>query len=200
MPRTKEQFKKIREETRANILNSALELFAKKGYSNTSISEIAKSANISKGLAYNYFKSKEMLMEEVIKILFIEIGSMFVVIDGIEDPFEKLHKIIDLTIDWIIEKEDFWRLYASLLMQHDTKAIVEKISGNFMGDFFKELEKVFRKMKIKNPASEARIFGAIMDGLSFHILFMGDHYPVEKTRRFLKNKYSRESIYNSSSA
>ncbi len=47
MPRTKEQFEKIRKETRAKILNTALELFAKKGYSNTSISEIAKSAKIS---------------------------------------------------------------------------------------------------------------------------------------------------------
>ena len=194
MPRTKEQFEKIRNETRAKILNTALELFAKKGYSNTSISEIAKSAKISKGLAYNYFKSKEMLMEEVIKILFIEIGKMFVEIDVLMGPFEKLHKIIDLTIDWILENADFWRLYASLLMQEETKAIVERVAGNFMNEFNKELEKIFRKAKIKNPAAEARIFGAVIDGLSFHILFMGNEYPVEKTRKFLKSKYSREKL------
>ena len=194
MPRTKEQFEKIREETRAKILNTALELFAKKGYSNTSISEIANSANISKGLVYNYFESKEMLMEEVIKILFVEIGKMFVEIEVLKDPIEKLHKIIDLTIDWILENKDFWRLYASLLMQEETKNIVEKVAGNFMGELFKEIEKLFRKIKIKNPAAEARTFGAIMDGMSFHILFMGNDYPVEKTRKFLKSKYSRENL------
>ncbi len=194
MPRTKEQFEKIREETRAKILNTALELFAKKGYSNTSISEIAKSANISKGLAYNYFKSKEVLMEEVIKVLFVEISKIFVEIEVIKNPFEKLHKIIDLTIDWILENTDFWRLYASLLMQEETKNIVEKVAGNFMGELFKEIEKLFRKIKIKNPAAEARTFGAIMDGMSFHILFMGSDYPVEKTRKFLKSKYSRENL------
>ena len=89
------------------------------------------------------------------------------------NPFEKLHKIIDLTLDWILDNADFWRLYASLLMQEETKAIVEKVAGNFMEELFNEMEKIFRKIKIKNPSAEARIFGAIIDGMSFHILFMG---------------------------
>ncbi|MCK5457355.1 MAG: hypothetical protein KAI45_09540, partial [Melioribacteraceae bacterium] len=110
------------------------------------------------------------------------------------DPFEKLHKIIDLTLDWILDNADFWRLYASLLMQEETKAIVEKVAGNFMEELFNEMEKIFRKIKIKNPSAEARIFGAIIDGMSFHILFMGKAYPVEKTRKFLKSKYSKENL------
>ncbi len=194
MPRTKEQFEKIREETRAKILNAALELFAKKGYANTSINEIAKSANISKGLVYNYFKSKDMLMEEVIKILFVEIGSMFSILETIKNPFEKVQVMIDLMFDWLEDKEDFWRLYASLLMQSEIKETIEKISGNFLEEMFKEIEKIFSKMKIKNPASEAKIFGAILDGMGFHILFMGNEYPTKKMRKFLKSKYSREKL------
>jgi len=194
MPRTKEQFEKIREETKGKILNTALELFAKKGYSRTSISEIAKSAKISKGLVYNYFESKEKLMEEVIKILFVEIGSMFSILETTKDPFEKVQVMIDLMFDWLEDKEDFWRLYASLLMQEEIKETVEKISENFLEEMFKEMEKIFRKMKIKNPASEAKMFGAILDGMGFHILFMGNSYPVKKMRKFLKNKYSRENL------
>jgi len=194
MPRTKEQFKKIRKKTKARILNSALELFAKKGYSTTSISEIAKLAGVSKGLAYNYFESKEKLMEEVIHALFIEISNMFAALEVTKDPFEKVQIMIDLTFDWLIEKEDFWRLYSNLLMQVETKAIVEKVAGNFMDETFKEMEKIFRKMKIKNPAAETKLFGAILDGVSFHILFMGEKYPIKKMRIFLKNKYSKQSI------
>ena len=194
MPRTKEQFEKIREETRAKILNTALELFAKKGYSNTSISEIAKSAKISKGLAYNYFESKQKLMEEVIQILFVEIGSMFSILETTKDPFKKVQVMIDLMFDWLEDKEDFWRLYASLLMQAEIKETIEKISGNFLEEMFKEIEKIFRKMKIKNPGAEAKVFGAILDGMGFHILFMGNSYPVKKMRKFLKNKYSRENL------
>jgi len=194
MPRTKEQFEKIREESKSKILKSALELFAKKGYANTSISEIAKSAKISKGLAYNYFESKEKLMEEVIKILFIEIEEMIIILEVTKDPFEKIHKIIDLTIDWLIDNEDFWRLYSTLLLQLETKSIVEKVAGNFMAESLKELEKIFRKTKIKNPALEAKLFGAVLDGISFHILLMGKDYPSNKMRKFLKRKYSREEL------
>ncbi|MCF6269384.1 MAG: TetR/AcrR family transcriptional regulator [Melioribacteraceae bacterium] len=194
MPRTKEQFKKIRQETKSKILNAALELFAKKGFSNTSISEIAKSAGVSKGLAYNYFESKQKLVEEVIQLLFTELSKVFIALEVTKDPFEKIQLAIDLTFNWLTEKEDFWRLYSSLLMQLETKAIVEKIAGNFMDEMFKEMEKIFRKMKIKNPAAETKLFGAILDGMSFHILFMGEKYPIEKMRKFLKSKYRRESL------
>ncbi|MBU0473406.1 MAG: TetR/AcrR family transcriptional regulator [Bacteroidetes bacterium] len=194
MPRTKKQFEEIREQTKTKILNVALELFAKKGYSNTTISEIAKSANISKGLAYNYFESKEQLMEEVIKILFVEIENMFIALEGEKDPFEKLSRIIDLTFEWVTEREDFWRLYTNLLMQVETKVIVDKVAGNFMDSMFTEMEKMFRKMKIKNPVEEAKIFGAILDGMSFHILFLGNEYPITQMRNFLKSKYSKENL------
>ena len=59
MPRTPEQFEKIREEKRNHIMEVALECFANEGYHSTSISKIAKSAGISKGLIYNYFELNE---------------------------------------------------------------------------------------------------------------------------------------------
>lgn len=194
MPRTKEQFQEIREKTKEKILMAALELFAKKGFSNTSISQIANLANVSKGLAYNYFENKQKLMEEVIQVLFAEVDSLFLALEKTKDPFEKIQIVIDLTFDWVTEKEDFWRLYSSILMQVEIKETVEKISGNFLEEIFKEIEKIFRKMKIKNPTAEAKIFGAILDGMSFHILFVGKEYPIKKMRMFLKEKYSRESL------
>lgn len=41
------------------ILDGSMKLFYEKGYNNTSISDIAKYLNISQGLCYRYFKSKE---------------------------------------------------------------------------------------------------------------------------------------------
>ncbi|NJK98866.1 MAG: helix-turn-helix transcriptional regulator [Bacteroidales bacterium] len=40
----------IRQEKRVLIMETALELFAANGYENTTINQIAKKANISKGL------------------------------------------------------------------------------------------------------------------------------------------------------
>lgn len=43
---------------REQILSVALGLFYRKGFNNTTVSDIAKAANISKGLVYRYFDSK----------------------------------------------------------------------------------------------------------------------------------------------
>ncbi|HSL89147.1 MAG TPA: helix-turn-helix domain-containing protein, partial [Ignavibacteriaceae bacterium] len=65
MPRTKGQFEAIRKESRQKILDAALEVFAKQGYHSATVDAITKTAGISKGLMYNYFKSKEDVLQEL---------------------------------------------------------------------------------------------------------------------------------------
>ena len=65
-PRTKEQFVEIRENRKEQIMQVALELFASEGYAHCSISKLAESAGISKGLMYNYFESKEQLLAAIL--------------------------------------------------------------------------------------------------------------------------------------
>ncbi|MCZ8514728.1 TetR/AcrR family transcriptional regulator [Paenibacillus filicis] len=47
-------------------MSCALELFAKKGYHNTKISDVVKAAGVSQGTFYWYFESKEQLTLELI--------------------------------------------------------------------------------------------------------------------------------------
>lgn len=56
-----------KEQRRALIMDKAIELFAKKGYADTKIGDIAKAANMSVGLMFHYFESKEKLFEEIIR-------------------------------------------------------------------------------------------------------------------------------------
>lgn len=48
------------------ILDAAIKVFVEKGYDKTSISDIANSMNISQGLCYRYFKSKEEIYDAAI--------------------------------------------------------------------------------------------------------------------------------------
>lgn len=50
------------EERRLQILDTALTVFASKGFDGTSIKDIANAAGISQGLIYHYFKSKDDLL------------------------------------------------------------------------------------------------------------------------------------------
>lgn len=51
---------------RTLIMQSALELFSKNGYHNTTIQDIANEAGIAKGGIYSYFESKEELLLSVV--------------------------------------------------------------------------------------------------------------------------------------
>ena len=65
MPRTEEANQQIREERRVQICEVALKVFARKGLTDTRISDIAAEAGMSQGLIYRYFASKEELFKEV---------------------------------------------------------------------------------------------------------------------------------------
>lgn len=49
------------------ILSEALRLFVTRGYNETKISDIASAANMSMGLMFHYFSSKEQLYVELVK-------------------------------------------------------------------------------------------------------------------------------------
>jgi AcrR family transcriptional regulator len=55
------------EETRARIVQSALKLFADKGYDATGVAEICESSEVSKGAFYHHFPSKQSVFLELLK-------------------------------------------------------------------------------------------------------------------------------------
>lgn len=66
MPKTKEQFEQIRLDRINKILESALYLFAMKGYDAVNLDEVTKHSNCSHGLLYHYFKGKDELYIAVV--------------------------------------------------------------------------------------------------------------------------------------
>lgn len=56
-----------KEQRRQLIIDKAIELFAKRGYAETKIGDIAQAADMSVGLMFHYFESKEKLFEELVR-------------------------------------------------------------------------------------------------------------------------------------
>jgi len=57
-----------KEQRKQAILEAGLKLFVRNGYNATKISDIAKEVNMSVGLLFHYFESKEKLYEELVRI------------------------------------------------------------------------------------------------------------------------------------
>jgi TetR/AcrR family acrAB operon transcriptional repressor len=62
MRRTKEEAEK----TRKQLLDAALQVFSKKGYEATKLSEIAQTANVTRGAIYHHFENKTGLYEALL--------------------------------------------------------------------------------------------------------------------------------------
>ncbi len=67
MPRTEEENLRIREEQKKHIVKSAVRVLARKGLQATKMADIAAEAEVSYGLVYHYFSSKEQILSELLE-------------------------------------------------------------------------------------------------------------------------------------
>jgi len=194
MPRTKEQNEEIRNKTRRTILDSSLKLFANKGFHGTSISDIAKSAKISKGLAYNYFESKEKILEAIFEEALSTGNILQEYLEKINDPYEKIAFIINAMFDYMKNQEEYWRLYFVMSLQPEIFETSQSLNIKFAQFYLKIIEKIFKEIGIKEPMIEARIFFAGFDGLGLQYFFYRDKFPFEKMERYYLKRYSKSGI------
>ncbi len=86
-------------ELRDRIINTAYELFSIKGYEKTTIGEIIKKADCSKGGFYHHFKSKEEMLEVIVNNYIDDLTVYFKSIllnknDSFIDMFNAIYKTI----------------------------------------------------------------------------------------------------------
>lgn len=194
MPRTPEQFEKIRERTKRQILDAGLIVFATKGYNGASVADIAKQAGVSKGLAYNYFPSKL----ELAKAVLYEIENVFtefeIIFEKEQDPYKLIQLSIKSAINNVIKNEEFWRLYITFFSQPEVSNIAKEVFGKFVEKYINRLQKIFTQIGIKNPKAEAYILAGILDGIPLDFIFYKDKYPIKSVLKQLLKKYSREEL------
>jgi len=170
-------------------MNTALKLFAVEGYYITSISKIASAANISKGLLYNYFNSKEDLLSE---IFHLGMNQLFEDFDPNHDGVltkEELIFFIDKTFQKLKKNKDFWKLYFILVMKPSVFKIYEKRFLELVIPIFQMLEDYFSAKGSKNPGAEARLFGAMLDGVGMQYILDPENFPVEIVKQIIIEKH-----------
>lgn len=189
MPRTEEQYKEIRELKRQQIMDSALGLFAEKGFDASSINMIANRAGVSKGLMYNYFESKEDLIITIIHNGLDEFLTVFDANkDGVLTEGEFVY-FIDKTFEILKENLHFWKLYFMVMAQPEVlKLVEEKIMGMLM-PFLTTLAAYYRSKGYENPMAHARFFGAMLDGISLSYLVDPGSFPIDDIKKIIISKF-----------
>ena len=189
-PRTEEQYEEIRESKRKLILDTALEQFANEGYYPTSISKIAKVAGISKGLIYNYFESKEDIIRTIVLQGIKDLSDLF---DPNKDGVltkDEIRYFIEEMFETVKRDQHFWKLYFMIFMQPPVLKLVEKPFSELLHNSMDMLVEYFRNQGYENPESEAMLFGAILDGIGFHLVMNPEGFPIDKIKERIIKMYS----------
>jgi TetR/AcrR family fatty acid metabolism transcriptional regulator len=85
---------------RESILRAATRVFARNGYFNSKVADIARAAEVADGTVYLYFKSKEEILHSIFDQNMAEaIAAGRVLIEKLRDPGEKLRRIAMLHLE-----------------------------------------------------------------------------------------------------
>lgn len=188
------EFEKKRVVSRKKIIDSALKLFGTNGFSNTSISQIAKDAGISKGLMYNYFESKDELLEQVILETVESMQGMYLAFFEEKDARQMLLKMIDFTVDFLKTEKEFNVLMTSLGLQKESHPIIKKIAIEKINQLMPMILSKMTDAGIPDAENEIYIIGAVMDGMAVQYLTTEDEVHLMKVSNALKKKYNLENL------
>lgn len=179
----------MRDRSRAVILQSALELFARESYQGTTMDRIAQRSRISKGLIYNYFASKEELLEAVIRQFSTIFEGLVEQLSAKSAYRKKLRTFIKLSFSPQFMDNDYLKLYTSLMMQPRLLEKFSRVLSEIMQQYVQLLSEVFKQAGYSQPHLEARVMLATLDGIALHYWVEGKPYPLEKVKKQLLKRY-----------
>ena len=190
-PRTVEQNEELRAVSRAKLLQSALELFASRGYSATSVDAIAAAAGVSVGLLYYHFKNKPALLQAIFEQSLADVQATFAAADRAEDPFDRLPALLRSAGEIMPRHRHFWAVWYGLRMQQEVLASLGPAVFRFTAAIVRTLEGFLREIKWPQPAIEAQLLFAQIDGMCQHYVLDPHHYPLDKMIERLIERYSK---------
>ncbi len=171
----------MRESSRAAIMQAALRLFAERGYHATTISAIAREAGIAKGLVYNYFSSKQELLEQVVLLGFREFENVMPALATARHPAERLQRLFELSETLTREKTEFFRLYFMVLLQVNRDERLREVIHRYSQILFDQAAAILRELGVREPETEARVLSALLDGIGLHYIVFSGQYPLRDT-------------------
>jgi AcrR family transcriptional regulator len=190
-PRTAVQNQEVRALTRAKLLNAALELFASRGYASTPVDAIADAAGVSAGLLYYHFDSKTDLLHAIFEQSLADVQATFAAADREPAAIDRLPALLRSAGAIVPRHRSFWAVWYGLRMQHDVLKGLGPSVAQFTAAIVRTLERYLRDIHWPDPAIEAQLLFAQIDGMCQHYVLDPDHYPLDRMIERLIERYTK---------
>jgi len=185
----KETFKKLPEEKRKKILDTAIVEFAERGFDSANINSIAMNAGVSVGSMYKYFDNKEDLFLSVIHYCVVTLKSiLYDVIQG-EDAFDlRIEKIIKAIQTYSREHVHLTKLYNEMATESRSSLVWKIVSDmeNTAAELYTMNIKEAQEAGIVRKDINANYFSFFLDNLFISLQFSyACEYYKERMKLFI---------------
>ena len=170
-------------EKQQSILESALHLFASKGFDAVPTSMIAKEAGVSEGLIFRHFQNKAGLLNAIMQMGKEKVGEELLSLQEIESPGERVMAVMELPFHISDEDYPFWRLVYSLKWQN------EHYDDDMAKPMRALLVEALNELKYSDVEAEADLILSYVDGFATTILLKGDFVDKDRLLQALRKKY-----------
>jgi TetR/AcrR family fatty acid metabolism transcriptional regulator len=172
------------QDKRDAILRAAIVTFARHGYFQAQVADIARAAGVAAGTVYLYFKSKDDILVSIFERTMREaIAEARAALAAVADPRERLARIARLHLERLGRDRDLAVVFQVELRQ-STK-FMERFSSSYLRDYINMIREtivqgqdrgVFRPTI--NPQAAAKIFVGALDEMATNWILSHRKYPL----------------------
>src|SRR5947209_14361551 len=170
---------------RKAILRAATEVFARNGYFNSKVADIARAAGVADGTVYLYFKSKEEILHSIFDQNMADaIAAGRKLIAQLRDPREKLRRIATLHLERLGADRDLAVVF-QVELRGSTK-FMEEFSAAGFAEYLGLLRAIFEEgqragvfRKELNAKVAAKIFFGALDEMATNWIISKRSYKLE---------------------
>jgi TetR/AcrR family fatty acid metabolism transcriptional regulator len=169
---------------REAILTAATRIFARNGFFQSQVADVAREAGVAAGTVYLYFRSKDDLLVSLFERTMREaIAEGRAALDGIDDPHERLTRIARLHLERLGRDRDLAVVFQVELRQ-STK-FMERFSSTYLRDYLGLIRDTLASGQAAgvfradvNPTIAAKIFFGALDEMATNWMLSRRRYSL----------------------
>jgi TetR/AcrR family fatty acid metabolism transcriptional regulator len=169
---------------REAILKAATHVFAKHGFFQSQVADIAREAGVAAGTVYLYFRSKDDLLVSLFERTMREaIAEGRAALEGVADPRERLTRIARLHLERLGRDRDLAVVFQVELRQ-STK-FMERFSSTYLRDYLGQIRDTIAQGQAGgrfradiNPTIAAKIFFGALDEMATNWILSRRRYSL----------------------
>lgn len=176
-----------REKRRRQIIEATIETLASRGYSRTTLTEVARTAGLSHGLVLFHFETKEKLLAETLAYLAEEYrrnwtAALEVVRD---DPADQLAALIEADFHPSVCAPSRLAAWCSFWGEAQSRPLYQATCGEKDADYTAALEEICARLSAagrygRDPIHIARIIRVTIEGVWLDMMTMATPYSRDE--------------------